>query len=102
MAPVDFGTNDLVASIAGPPGYGPVASSQQFALLCFDSDSAIHMFMQIAETVCGYVCLCKLLRQWVHVFMQIAETTVGSHRESHIIHCPAPGALKESAHLSFS
>src|SRR5262245_60907628 len=39
-------------------GYGPVpprtaAPSQQFAPLCFDSDSAIHTFTQIAETVWG-------------------------------------------------
>src|SRR5262245_32747732 len=50
-------------------GYGPVpprtaAPSQQFAPLCFDSDSAIRMFMQIAETV------------RVHVCMQIAETVI--------------------------
>ena len=56
----------------------PPASSQQFATLCFDRDSAIHMFMRIAETI------------RVHVFMQIAETVAA--RPIHIVHCSGPGA----------
>ena len=51
---------DMVWSRRDPP-----APSQQFAPLCFHRDSAIRVFMQIAETV------------WVYVVMQIAETVVG-------------------------
>jgi hypothetical protein len=50
----------------------PPASSQQFAPVCFDSDSP-------------YTCLCKLLRRSVvHMFMQIAETVVGPRRDPSI------------------